>query len=134
MMSVRSKKTRDKNSRIILEGHRLIVDAIESGALPEIIVFSRTQDVINLPIPEKGCKLFKVPYRAIQTWSTLTTPPGLMGFFKLPNVEMISPANDALPITIVCDNVRDPGNMGSVLRAAAAVGCKKLITLKGNLV
>ena len=36
-----------------------------------------------------------------------------------------------LPITVICDNVRDPGNMGAIIRTCAAVGCDRLITLKG---
>ncbi|XP_034952081.1 rRNA methyltransferase 3, mitochondrial [Chelonus insularis] len=131
MLSVRSKKTRDKNSRIILEGFRLIADAIDAGLQPEIIVFSRIEDAMSLPLPERGIKFFKTPYRVIQTWSTLTTSPGLMGFFKMPDPESRQPPPDALPLTIICDNVRDPGNMGSILRACAAVGCKRLITIKG---
>lgn len=78
-MTVRSRKTRERNSRIILEGVRLINDAIDAGLKPEIILFSRNADVMKLPLPDTGIKLFKVPYRVIQTWSTLVTPPGLMG-------------------------------------------------------
>ena len=36
-----------------------------------------------------------------------------------------------LPITVICDNVRDPGNMGTIIRTSAAVGCDRLIALKG---
>lgn len=131
MMQVRSRKSRDRNSRIILEGHRLITDAVESGAIPEIIVFSRVSDALKLPLPESGIKFYKAPYRAIQTWSTLTTTPGVMGFFKIPDTEAMEPSPNALPLTIICDNVREPGNMGSIMRAAAGVGCQKLILVKG---
>lgn len=79
MMSVRSRKTRDRNSKIILEGARMINDAIDAGLTPEIILFSRNPDIEKLSLPESGVKLFKAPYRAIQTWSTLVTSPGLMG-------------------------------------------------------
>lgn len=79
MMSVRSRKTRDRNSRIILEGRRLITDAIEAGAIPEIVLFSRVGDALKLPLPKEGVKLYKTPYRAIQTWTSVTTAPGLMG-------------------------------------------------------
>ncbi|XP_063974751.1 rRNA methyltransferase 3, mitochondrial [Diachasmimorpha longicaudata] len=131
MMSVRSKKTRDRNSRIILEGHRLISDALDAGSVPEIIIFSRVPDALKIPLPDVGVKLYKTPYRAIQTWSTLTTAPGVMGFFKIPDVESIEASPEALPLTVICDNVREPGNLGAILRACAAVGCKKLILVKG---
>jgi tRNA G18 (ribose-2'-O)-methylase SpoU len=36
-----------------------------------------------------------------------------------------------LPITVICDNVRDPGNLGSIIRTCAAVGCDRLIAIKG---
>ncbi|XP_011303325.1 rRNA methyltransferase 3, mitochondrial [Fopius arisanus] len=131
MMSVRSRKTRDRNSRIILEGHRLITDALHAGSIPEVVVFSRVADALKLPLPDVGIKLYKTPYRAIQTWTTLTTSPGLMAFFKTPDTESIKPSPEALPLTIVCDNVREPGNLGAILRACAAVGCKQLILVKG---
>lgn len=36
-----------------------------------------------------------------------------------------------LPITVICDNVRDPGNLGSIIRTCAASGCDRLIATKG---
>lgn len=36
-----------------------------------------------------------------------------------------------LPITVICDNIRDPGNLGSIIRTCAAAGCDRLIALKG---
>lgn len=35
-------------------------------------------------------------------------------------------ADVVLPLTLVCDNVRDVGNMGTILRSAAAAGCEQV--------
>lgn len=55
------------------------------------------------------------------------------GIFEIPDVDAKEPANDAIPLTIICDNIREPGNLGTIVRAAAAVGCEKLLLMKGNL-
>ena len=39
---------------------------------------------------------------------------------------------EALPLTIICDNVRTPDNMGGILRVAVAVGAQKVILTKGQ--
>jgi len=60
------------------------------------------------------------------------------GFFKHPksaNLTSLWPKendDDKLPINLVCDNIRDPGNMGSILRAAAGAGCNQAILTQGN--
>jgi tRNA G18 (ribose-2'-O)-methylase SpoU len=53
------------------------------------------------------------------------------GVLKTPTISNKEPGRDTLPLTVVCDNVRDPGNLGSILRGAAGVGCQKVILTKG---
>ncbi|EFN79022.1 rRNA methyltransferase 3, mitochondrial [Harpegnathos saltator] len=130
MINIRTKKRREKNGQILLEGSRLIQDAIQAGVMPQIIFFNRLADVLQLSLP-KEVQLYKIPYRTIQLWSTLTTSPGIFGIFDIPDVENNTPANDAIPLTIICDNIREPGNLGSIIRTAAAVGCEKLLLMKG---
>ncbi|XP_032676592.1 rRNA methyltransferase 3, mitochondrial [Odontomachus brunneus] len=130
MLNIKTKKNREKNSQILLEGFRLIQDAIEGGAIPKVIFFTRLPDVLQLSLP-KDVQLYKIPYRTIQLWSTLTTSPGILGIFDKPDVWNKKPADDAIPLTIICDNIREPGNLGSIIRIAAAVGCEKLLLMKG---
>ncbi|KAL0112561.1 hypothetical protein PUN28_012109 [Cardiocondyla obscurior] len=130
MIDIKTKKNREKSGQILLEGFRLIQDAIQAGLTPKIIFFSRISDIQLLSLSEE-VELYKIPYRTIQLWSNLTTSPGIMGIFKIPDMAARNVPENAIPLTIICDNIREPGNLGTIIRAAAAVGCEKLILMKG---
>lgn len=78
MIDVRTKKRRGKSNHMLLEGLRLIQDAILANITPKLIFFSRFSDIQQLSLTQK-VQLYKVPYRTIQLWSVLTTSPGIMG-------------------------------------------------------
>lgn len=130
MQMVKSSKARKASGKILLEGERLIRDAVEAGAEAEMIFFSNTDLLKSIPMTSKQPELYQVNHNAIQLWSEMTTSPGIIGIFKIPQPHLAAPPN-SFPITLVCDNLRDPGNMGTVLRCAAAVGCKEVIAMKG---
>ncbi|XP_050453898.1 rRNA methyltransferase 3, mitochondrial [Cataglyphis hispanica] len=130
MIDVKTRNKREKNNNMLLEGFRLIKDAVEAGTKPKAIFFNRISEILPLSL-SKEVKLYKVPYRTIQLWSNLTTSPGILGIFEIPDVTAKQPTDNAIPLTIICDNIRDPGNLGTIVRAAAAVGCEKLLLMKG---
>lgn len=125
------KNNQKKKRKILLEGKRLIREALQRGCQMEYLLFSQLSDVEDLKayLPKLG-QLYKMPYREIQSWSDLTTSPGIMGVFHIPNMNTYTP-KDPLPLTIICDNIREPNNLGAILRIASAVGCEKVILTKG---
>ena len=38
----------------------------------------------------------------------------------------------SIPLTLICDNIRDPGNMGTILTSSAAVSCSQILIAKGS--
>lgn len=52
------------------------------------------------------------------------------GIFETPNMNH-EVHKHTLPITVICDNIRDPGNLGSVLRTVSGVGVTQTILMKG---
>lgn len=54
------------------------------------------------------------------------------GIFRKPDAENFNPSPDSIPLTIICDNIREPGNLGAILRTCAGAGCHKIILTKGE--
>ena len=75
------KEAKKTDSRtVLMEGKRLIQDAMKSGFYPKTFAFSR----LNL-LPEfefeksKELNMVQIPYRNVQAWSDVTTSPGFIG-------------------------------------------------------
>ncbi|XP_055845875.1 rRNA methyltransferase 3, mitochondrial [Episyrphus balteatus] len=137
LTTVRSSKRRTKNRQIIMEGRRLILEAISSGLKLQTIIFSQKEqlELISDSIGplRNSIEIYKVPQHDLKIWSTLTTPPGLLAIFERPSDGKLNcpPDNEILPITVICDNIREPNNLGSIIRTCAAVPCEQVIVLKG---
>ncbi|XP_063197891.1 rRNA methyltransferase 3, mitochondrial [Chroicocephalus ridibundus] len=132
----KSKKFRDHHGKVLLEGHRLIKDALEAGAVLQTLFFSTVGHLKELPEAQlKRANLVKVKFEDIKSWSDLVTPQGLIGIFSKPDHAKLSyptaQLTSSLPLLLICDNIRDPGNLGTILRSAAGAGCEKVLLTKG---
>ncbi|XP_032514030.2 rRNA methyltransferase 3, mitochondrial [Danaus plexippus] len=117
----------------MVEGWRLIVDGLEAKCALRYVIFSQLEDLNKLRpfLPDTGVKFYKIPYKEIELWSNVDTPPGIIGVFDTPTTDNVKWLSQPLPIHLICDNVRTPGNLGGILRAAAGVGCEKVLLTKG---
>ena len=81
MQKVKSVKARKASGLIFLEGERQIQDALEAGAVAEMIFFSSMNNLKSLPLinAKKLPELYQVSYNQIQLWSDLVTSPGVIG-------------------------------------------------------
>ncbi|XP_069767562.1 rRNA methyltransferase 3A, mitochondrial isoform X1 [Narcine bancroftii] len=135
MTIVKSKKFRDQHGKILLEGRRLITDALGAGASLETLFFSRVESLKELPLEKlKHVKYIKVKFDEIKMWSDLVTSQGAMGIFVKPEYSTMKyPVlpEHSIPLYLICDNIRDPGNLGTILRSAVAAGCSKVLLMKG---
>ena len=75
-----AKKTDPNKSTILLEGKRIIQDAMKAGFYPKTFVFSRLNLLSDIPFDlSKEINMVQIPYRNIKVWSDLSTSPGIMG-------------------------------------------------------
>ncbi|XP_033126691.1 rRNA methyltransferase 3, mitochondrial-like [Anneissia japonica] len=133
MTLVKSKQQRDKKGKVLLEGKRLITDAILAGAVIETIYFCRHEALEDVPVDSLDAKFVKVPQKDVSMWSDVASPQGILAVCKKPDTEKLCLLQDEmhLPVTLICDNIREPGNLGALLRSAAAVNCRNVLVTKG---
>jgi len=114
-----SKRRREEHA-FVLEGVRLIGDALEAAALPEFVLYRpntqaqellqrlQAQQVLCLPVEPK---LF-------DDLADTQTSQGLLAVCPWP--ELAVPETPDL--TLILDGIADPGNVGTIFRAAVAAG------------
>lgn len=121
-------KTRRKERKIVLEGTRLLRDAVERGFKPEFILYTPREadyEVIAL-LQDKG-DVVPVTDDVMRHVTETQQPQGIIGVFPLPMPSLPSDPSRVL----ILDAVRDPGNMGTILRTAAAAGVQVVILAPG---
>lgn len=133
LTELKSKKQRALYGRVGVEGWRMITSGLQAGCSLQCVIFSRKDELNMLKpvLPKKGVKIYKIPYKEIKLWSDLETSPGIIGVFKTPEVKELKKPSHSLPMNIVCDNIREPGNLGAILRVAIGAGCQNVILMKG---
>ena len=72
-----SKRDRSGSDSLVLEGVRMIRDALDHGLTPSLVVFSREKLLWQLGLDQNtSCKLYHIPYNNIKMWTDLSTSPG----------------------------------------------------------
>jgi len=115
---------RKKEGKFVIEGPRLIKEALLDI---EYIVYSKEHKVM-IKAKEMGIPCYEVSDKEYRKLSDVVTPQGIMAV-----VEQSSPTIDDIkgPLVIACIDIQDPGNMGTIIRAADATNVSGIITSKG---
>ncbi len=127
-------KARRKAGQVVLEGVRLIADAMAAGSQPDFVLYP--PDAIT---PEKpgallletlhasGVACFEVTPEVMAHAADTESPQGMLAVVAMPHL----PVPNALTLALILDGIADPGNLGTILRTAAAAGVDVVILAPG---
>lgn len=130
--ALQRRRRRDREGKLLLEGVRLVGDAIDAGAIPDFLFYTEgvLQDEAAATVVEQvNGAAFCVSDEVIASVADTVTPQGLAGVFPQPAL----PWPSASTLLLVCDSVRDPGNLGTLVRAAAGAGVEGIVLPRGNV-
>jgi len=135
LRSLRDKKARRAEGLFLAEGLRIIAEARDSGRLPEIIAFSAEgarhplAAEIIAATEAAGGDAIETSADILSKMSGKDNPQMLLGAYRQRTTTLDSIDRLAAPLWIVAQALRDPGNIGTILRTGDAVGAGGLILI-----
>ncbi|MBP5308585.1 MAG: RNA methyltransferase [Clostridia bacterium] len=115
--SLKEKKYREEYGEYLVEGVKMVKEAILSGAEVREIV---GVDNALKELPPVSVSVKEVSGEVFARLSETKTPQGVMAVVKKPRNEALPPRGNCA----VLDGISDPGNLGTIIRTSAALGIK----------
>jgi TrmH family RNA methyltransferase len=135
LRSLRDKKHRKREGKFLAEGLRLLTDARESGHLPETLVMASARDphplldALEADVARAGGEIVETSADILAKITGKENPQAVAGVFAEFDTSLAAIDRNAAPIWLVAQALRDPGNLGTMLRTGDAVGAGGLILI-----
>lgn len=137
--ALKQRKHREKHGLFVAEGLRLCEMAVAAdweisyGLLNSQLTAQERGRVLLDKLIERGCPLYEVPESVFTKAAGTETPQGILLVMQIKQRPLPVQAEGEMPLYVVMDGVQDPGNAGTIIRTADAVGAQGVIMLKGSV-
>ncbi|CAG7649050.1 TrmH family RNA methyltransferase [Paenibacillus allorhizosphaerae] len=133
------RKGRDKQGRFLIEGIHLAEEALRSDVPPEVLIYSAERAEASLRLRKEaaalGIECVAVTESVLAKCTDTETPqPVFCVVPKLPwrPADLLA-ASEKGGLVAVIDGMQDPGNLGTIIRSADAVGASGILLGKGTV-
>jgi len=136
VISLQDKKYRRKLRKFLIEGYRIIHEAVNSGSALEKLFFSteteqkNKNELVSRLNPE--IQLYEIPHELFMQMSETDSPQGVLAVVGIPEVSLDSIYKKGFR-GLVLDSVQDPGNAGTMIRTAHALGFDAVVATEGTV-
>jgi len=137
LRSLRLKKYREQNKKTILEGARLIDEAINASAQIDSVFATKEILNANQNLAEK-IQSYHIPLDMISQddlneISDTQHSQGIIAVVKTRSFTIADLSNGLTDHIVILDNISDPGNLGTILRTCAWYGIKSIVIASGTV-
>lgn len=123
-------RDRRDEQAFVAQGIRCVGEMAGHFACDTLIATQSFADA-NSDLARRAGQPFTIARRTdIERMSSLSTPPDVLAVMRMPRRSAIMPLDDG-NLYIALDNVRDPGNLGTIIRLADWFGIKGIICSRG---
>jgi TrmH family RNA methyltransferase len=135
--SLLKSKNRNKESKFIIEGYRILTLAIECNAKIDYVFINedfekKTEHVEFLEIlKSKNINTYKTTNKIFNELVDTESTQGILAVVKFNQRTIEENLTDEHRFVLILDRIQDPGNMGTIIRTADAAGVDAIIALKG---
>tara|TARA_A100001391_G_scaffold7621_4_gene4879 strand:+ start:18022 stop:18822 length:801 start_codon:yes stop_codon:yes gene_type:complete len=135
LKSLRDKKHRKREGLFLAEGLRLLTDARSCGRLPQMLVMAHARDphpllqALEADVLASGGEVITTSPDILSKITGKDNPQGVAGVFAEFDTSLGTLDRSSAQIWLVAQALRDPGNLGTMLRTGDAVGAGGLILI-----
>ena len=133
--SLREKRHRREEGLFLAEGLRILTEAREGGRIPQFLFFARDSaahrlvQALIVEVEAAGGEAIETVPDILSKLSGKDNPQAVVGVFAEFTRTLDSLDRGSADIWLVAERLRDPGNLGTILRTGDAVGAGGLILI-----
>lgn len=126
------RRTRQGEGLFVIEGVRVVEEAGASGLKPDLVLYSsnltdRGKDLLK-QFGDRGISIEEVLPQILENLSDTETSQGILAVLPIPKVDL----PEDWDLILVLDQLKDPGNLGTILRSSAASGVQAVVLTPGS--
>jgi TrmH family RNA methyltransferase len=136
---LRRRKARERDALFVVEGIRGVEELLRSPleiigvlAAPKLAESSRGES-LRRNIAARECELSDVSEKEFQSAAETESPQGVVAIARIPSRSLADLKGRVSLRVLLLDAVQDPGNVGTIVRTAAALGADATVALPGTV-
>jgi TrmH family RNA methyltransferase len=129
------RSAREAERAFVAEGAKVVGEALDAGSVETLFVDPTALGPAEVSVVDRafaaGCRVFELEKGVLERVAGTVTPQPLLAVVPFVDRPLGDLARDA--VIVVCSDVRDPGNLGTVLRSAEAAGVRGVVCADGTV-